>query len=89
MMDDDLLMSLENTLKQPSASFEDLIGVVERATLTIEGLKAVRERAMAAADRTSPYADRRAIGEAAHMYPSSVIRVLVRHGRPANRRRGK
>jgi hypothetical protein len=41
---------------------------------------------MAKADSTSPFANRRAIGIAAGMSPSQVLRIMERNGRPSSRK---
>ncbi|MFI1161343.1 hypothetical protein [Streptomyces sioyaensis] len=79
----------QRTVEPPTADdFNDLIPVVAGDTRLIQHLKTHRELAMAKADATSPYADRRAIGTAAAMSPSQVGRVMERNGRPRNRRTG-
>lgn len=66
-------------------SFEDLTATIAQTSRLIQHLDAFRELAIAAADRTSPHADRKAIAVAAAMPPSRLYRVLEKHGRPKNR----
>lgn len=81
------LRELEQVLKREYVTFDDLIQVIETATFAMTQLKDIQERAIAVADETSPYADRKAIGEAAQLVPSSLYRALERLGRPRNRRK--
>lgn len=69
-----------------ATTFTDLIGTIAQTSRVIQHLEAFRELAMAAADRTSPHADRKAIAIAAAMPPSRLYRVLERHGRPRDRK---
>ncbi|MCT9092829.1 hypothetical protein N4G70_28745 [Streptomyces sp. ASQP_92] len=66
--------------------FPELIATIAQASRVIQGLEELREHAMAAADRTSPHADRKAIAIAAGMPPSRLYRVLEKHGQPRNRK---
>lgn len=66
--------------------FPELIATIAQASRIIQSLEELREHAMAAADRTSPHADRKAIAIAAAMPPSRLYRVLEKHGRPRNRK---
>lgn len=67
-------------------TFDDLTETIAQTSRTIQHLEAFREQAMAAADRTSPHADRKAIAIAAAMPPSRLYRVLEKHGRPRDRK---
>jgi hypothetical protein len=67
-------------------TFDDLVETIAQTSRLIQHLDAFRELAMAAADRTSPHADRKAIAIAAGMPPSRLYRVLRKHGRPTDRR---
>lgn len=66
--------------------FPELIATIAQASRIIQSLEELRDHAMAAADRTSPHADRKAIAIAAGMPPSRLYRVLEKHGRPRNRK---
>ncbi|MGW3327561.1 hypothetical protein [Streptomyces virginiae] len=66
--------------------FEELIVSTSLLSKLITHLTLSRERHIAAADATSPNANRRAIGIAAAMKPSQLGVVLERNGRPRNRR---
>lgn len=77
----------QKQVHEPHANtFDDLIPVISGLTRLIRHLDIARETAMAKADATSPYANRRAIGMAAAMGPTQVGRVMERNGRPRNRR---
>lgn len=65
--------------------FTDLTDTIAQMSHVIQHFEAARELAIAAADRTSPHADRKAIAIAAAMPPSRLYRVLEKHGRPKNR----
>lgn len=65
--------------------FDDLTATIAQTSRLIQHLEAFRELTIAAADRTSPHADRKAIAIAAAMPPSRLYRVLEKHGRPKNR----
>lgn len=67
-------------------TFTDLTATIAQTSRVIQHLEAFRELAMVAADKTGPYADRKAIAIAAGMPPSRLYRVLERHGRPKDRR---
>ena len=69
-----------------AATFDDLTATIAQTSRLIQHLEEFREHAIAAADRTSPHADRKAIAIAAGMPPSRLYRVLDKHGRPRNRR---
>ncbi|MGW6842087.1 hypothetical protein [Streptomyces sp. NPDC054958] len=66
--------------------FDELIASTSLLSQLITHLTLSRERHIAAADATSPNANRRAIGIAAAMQPSQLGVVLERNGRPRNRR---
>lgn len=87
---DALLAGLTNqtTVEPPTnaVDFDNLITVISATTRLMQHLKESRELAMATADATSPYANRRAIGTAAAMAPSQVLRVMERNGRPSARK---
>ncbi|WP_331756758.1 hypothetical protein [Streptomyces decoyicus] len=68
-------------------NFGDLTETIAQASRVIQHLEAFRELAIAAADRTSPHADRKAIALAAAMPPSRLYRVLEKHGQPTDRKR--
>ncbi|WP_455711554.1 hypothetical protein [Streptomyces erythrochromogenes] len=57
-----------------------------QASHVVTHLTLSRERHIAAADATSPHANRRAIGIAAAMQPSQLSVVLERNGRTRNRK---
>ncbi|MFD8609370.1 hypothetical protein [Streptomyces sp. NPDC059631] len=67
-------------------TFDDLTATIAQTSRLIQHLEAFRELAMVAADKTSPYADRKAIAIAAAMPTSRLYRVLEKHGRPADRK---
>lgn len=67
-------------------TFDDLAATIAQTSRVIQHLEAFRELAIAAADRTSPHADRKAIAIAAGMPPSRLYRVLDKHGRPRDRK---
>ena len=67
-------------------SFDDLTATIAQTSRLIQHLEAFRELAIAAADRTSPHADRKAIAIAAAMPPSRLYRVLEKHGQPRDRK---
>ncbi|MFB7555978.1 hypothetical protein [Streptomyces brevispora] len=71
-----------------AGSFDDLTSTIAQTSRTIQHLEAFRELAIAAADRTNPHADRKAIAIAAGFPPSRLYRVLEKHGRPADRKQG-
>ncbi|MEU4730797.1 hypothetical protein [Streptomyces sp. NPDC023588] len=66
--------------------FEELLASTSLLSRLITHLTLSRERHIAAADATSPHANRRAIGLAAAMQPSQLGVVLERNGRPRSRR---
>ncbi|MGW9299549.1 hypothetical protein ACWHA3_01825 [Streptomyces cyaneofuscatus] len=66
--------------------FDDLTATIAQTSRVIQHLEAFRELAIAAADRTSPHADRKAIAIAAAMPPSRLYRLLEKHGRPRDRK---
>lgn len=66
--------------------FNDLTATIAQTSRLIQHLEAFRELAIAAADRTSPHADRKAIAIAAAMPPSRLYRVLEKHGQPRDRK---
>ncbi|MFE5827978.1 hypothetical protein ACFQ7B_40430 [Streptomyces erythrochromogenes] len=66
--------------------FDELIASTSLLSRLITHLTLSRERHIAAADATSPKANRRAIGIAAAMQPSQLGVVLERNGRPRSRR---
>ncbi|MFE5614192.1 hypothetical protein [Streptomyces sp. NPDC056524] len=66
--------------------FDELIASISLLSRLITHLTLSRERHVAAADATSPHANRRAIGVAAAMQPSQLGVVLERNGRPRSRR---
>ncbi|MFD7867972.1 hypothetical protein [Streptomyces sp. NPDC059783] len=70
-------------------TFDDLTATIAQTSRLIQHLQEFRELAIAAADRTSPHADRKAIAIAAAMPPSRLYRVLEKHGRPADRKQGE
>ncbi|MEU9761727.1 hypothetical protein AB0D98_18675 [Streptomyces sp. NPDC047987] len=67
-------------------TFNDLTAVITQMSHVIQHFEAARELAIAAADRTSPHADRKAIAIAAAMPPSRLYRVLEKHGQPRDRK---
>lgn len=67
-------------------TFNDLTATIAQTSRVIQHLEAFRELAIAAADRTSPHADRKAITIAAAMPPSRLYRVLEKHGQPRDRK---
>lgn len=67
-------------------SFDDLTATIAQMSRVIQHFEAVRELAIADADRTSPHADRKAIAISAAMPPSRLYRVLEKHGQPRNRK---
>ncbi|MFJ6784451.1 hypothetical protein [Streptomyces yangpuensis] len=66
--------------------FDELLASTSLLSRLITHLTLSRERHIAAADATSPHANRRAIGIAAAMQPSQLGVVLERNGRPRNRK---
>lgn len=66
-------------------TFDELTAALTQMSHVIQHFEAARELAIAAADRTSPHADRKAIAIAAGMRSSRLYRVLEKHGRPKNR----
>jgi len=74
---------MTNTTESPE--FSDLLRRIAVLTKMINRITVLRENAIVRADRTSPFADRRGIGEAAGMSPSRLYKLLDRHGRPRNR----
>lgn len=77
----------EGVLTAPKAEdFDELIASTSLLSRLITHLTLSRERHIAAADATSPNANRRAIGIAAAMQPSQLGVVLERNGRPHSRR---
>ncbi|MDX3537523.1 hypothetical protein PV721_24755 [Streptomyces sp. MB09-01] len=66
--------------------FDELLASTSLLSRLITHLTLSRERHIAAADATSPNANRRAIGIAAAMQPSQLGVVLERNGRPRSRR---
>lgn len=71
---------------QHAHTFDDLTATIAQASRVIQAMEELRDNAIAAADRTSPNADRKAIGIAAAMPPSRIYRVLEKHGQPRRRR---
>jgi hypothetical protein len=69
-----------------ATDFPDLTGVIAQASRVIQSMEELRDNAIAAADATSPHADRKAIAIAAGMPPSRLYRVLEKYGRPRNRK---
>lgn len=67
--------------------FDDLTATIAQASRVIQSLEELREHAIAAADRTNPHADRKAIAIAAGFPPSRLYRALEKHGRPRNRKK--
>lgn len=67
-------------------TFDDLAAASSQASRLIQHLEAFRELAVAAADRTSPHADRQALAISAGWPPSRLYRVLEKHGQPRNRK---
>jgi hypothetical protein len=74
-------------VRQPrhAQDFGDLIEVIAQASRIVQSLDELREHAIAAADRTGPHADRKAMAIAAGFPPSRLYRVLEKHGQPRNR----
>jgi hypothetical protein len=72
-----------NTTEGPE--FPVLLRRIAVLTKMINRITVLRENAIVRADRTSPYADRRRIGEAAGMSPSRLYKLLGDRGRPRNR----
>lgn len=92
---DDLAAALHDALSEvrdvaapAETTFDGLIALISRQSRVITHLTLSREVAVAAADATSPHANRRAIGTAAAMAPSQLGDVLERNGRPRSRRDG-
>ncbi|MFD9419480.1 hypothetical protein ACFWC9_32910 [Streptomyces goshikiensis] len=80
---------LTNSRAATGPKAEDFDGLLASTSLLsrlIAHLTLSRERHIAAADATSPHANRRAIGIAAGMQPSQLGVVLERNGRPRSRR---
>lgn len=73
-------------LPHHARTFEDLTATLAQTSRVIQHLEIFRELVIAAADRTSPHADRKAIAIAAGFPPSRLYRVLEKHGRPKDRR---
>lgn len=69
-----------------ATTFDDLIETIAQSSRLIQAVEELREKAIVAADRTSPNADRKRIGIAAAMPPSRVYRVLEKYGQPRKRR---
>lgn len=69
-----------------AVTFADLTATIAQATRIIQSLEELRDNSIAAADRTGPHADRKAIAIAAAMPPSRLYRVLEKHGQPRDRR---
>jgi hypothetical protein len=67
-------------------SFDELTETIAQTSRLIQHLETFRELAIVAADKTSPYADRKSISIVAAMPPSRLYRVLDKHGRPRDRR---
>ena len=86
---DALIQALQGNINiQPPNSakgFNETVAVIAQTSRLIQHLEEFRELAIAAADASGPHADRKKIGIAAGMPPSSVYRVLAKHGRPRNR----
>ncbi|MCX5078868.1 hypothetical protein OHA84_37425 (plasmid) [Streptomyces sp. NBC_00513] len=90
---DDIALALYDGLTNSRAvidpkaeDFDELIASTSLLSRLITHLTLSRERHIAAADATSPNANRRAIGIAAAMQPSQLGVVLERNGRPRSRR---
>lgn len=81
--------SIADRTPRHAVGFDDLTSVIAQATRVITAMNELREKAIAAADRTSPNADRAAIGIAAAIPPSRLYRILEKHGQPRNRRPAK
>lgn len=69
-----------------ATSFNELTATIAQTTRVIQHLTQFRELAILAADRTSPHADRKAIGIAAALSPSRLYRLLDKLGQPSDRR---
>jgi hypothetical protein len=69
-----------------ATAFDDLTETIAQTSRLIQHLEAFRELAIVAADKTGPYADRKAIAIAAGMPPSRLYRLLGAHGQPRNRK---
>lgn len=78
--------SIADRTPRHAETFLDHTATIAQATRVIQAMEELRERSIAAADATSPNADRKAIGVAAAMPPSRVYRVLEKYGRPRKRR---
>lgn len=68
-------------------TIDELTAVIAQAARVIQHLEVVRELAIAAADRTNPHVDRKALAIAAAMPPSRLYRTLQKHGRPTDRKK--
>lgn len=84
----DALAGVRNVEAPTETSFDGLLALISRQSRAITHLVLTREATIAAADATSPHANRRAIGTAAGMAPSQLGDVLERNGRPRSRRDG-
>ncbi|MEV4975498.1 hypothetical protein [Streptomyces scopuliridis] len=71
---------------QYAATFDDLTATIAQTSHLIQHLETFRELAIVVADKTGPYADRKAIAIAAGFPPSRLYRVLEKHGRPRDRK---
>ncbi|UUU37525.1 hypothetical protein [Streptomyces sp. NBC_00162] len=80
------LTNSPDVIEPAAEDFEELIASTSLLSRLITHLTLSRERHVAAADATSPHANRRAIGIAAAMQPSQLSVVLERNGRPRSRR---
>ncbi|MEV7618020.1 hypothetical protein [Streptomyces sp. NPDC089799] len=82
----DGLTNSPNITDPKAEDFDELLASTSLLSRLITHLTLSRERHIAAADATSPHANRRAIGIAAAMQPSQLGVVLERNGRPRNRK---
>ncbi|MFE5717861.1 hypothetical protein [Streptomyces erythrochromogenes] len=82
----DSLTNSPEVIDPTAEDFDELIASTSLLSRLITHLTLSRERHIAAADATSPNANRRAIGIAAAMQPSQLGVVLERNGRPRSRR---
>lgn len=80
------LDEIEEKLTKGHVLFGDLIEIVRTCTSLIDQAKAFREKALVAADRSGPYANRKTMADAANWSATSLGRVLERNGQPRDRR---
>ncbi|MFD4659818.1 hypothetical protein ACFWP2_29795 [Kitasatospora sp. NPDC058444] len=79
----------DQPVEPPQAvDFDDLVALVARTSRLTQHLAVFKEVAMARADSTGGYSNRRALGVAAGMSASQLGRVLEGHGLPRDRRSG-